>query len=349
MCTDCPLYKTSPNTLWGSGNTPCNVMVVTDMPTTYEATKLQASNANKWFVRELNNVGIDLADCYFTYALKCNTLKKGKTELKACRHNLLKEIETVKPKVILALGSDALYSLTGKTTITKLRGEILYKDDIKILPTFHPNAILRAPEQVTVFRADLYYFKRLIDNDWDDLTGFNWRIVTSRQDRYDFYRKVYQSTCTAYDIETTELKNTDNGLLLMMGVATDEEVFLFPWEHPKVRRPDGFPEEQIQWYFDEAPQTTGQNTKFDNRWLRSRGIRTRTDFDTYLAHYAWNNTLPHGLKYNAKVEFGATNYDAGIEFNVDFPFKIMAKYCALDCYYTRRWVPLLQARLQGVS
>lgn len=347
MCTDCDLYKTSPLQITGSGPAPCDVMIITDAPTTYEIVELKPGATNKWLVRELDLIGLDITNVYFTYAVKCLAPKRTKAQLKACKPRLLNEIARVNPKYILTLGADALYTLTGKTAITKVRGEIINWEGKQILPVYHPAGVLYKPEDLPVFRADLYYFKRMVDGDWDDLQGFKWRIVTSREDREAFMRAVYTSKITAYDIETTSLKNTDENKLLMIGVATDTETYLFPWEHPAVKnKPKNFPEEIIQWYFEHASFTVAQNAKFDNRWLRTRGIDPHVDFDTYLAAYTLNNTLPHGLKYLAKVEFGAKNYDAGIEFNDDFPFKQMAQYCALDCYYTRKLYPILEGRLK---
>lgn len=347
MCTDCDLYKTSPRHITGSGTIPSNVMVITDAPTSYEVTELKPSATNKWLVRELELAGLNFSQVYFTYAVKCMAPKRTKAQIKACKPKLLDEIARVNPKYILTVGADALYALTGKTAVTKLRGEIIEWEGKQILPTYHPAGVIYKPEELPIFRADLYYFKRMVDGDWDRLTDFKWRVVTTKLDRQDFGDALATSRYTAYDIETTSLKDTDDGKLLMIGIATDDEVFIFPWEHPAVKsKPVGFPASYIQHYFKHASFTIAHNAKFDNRWLRTRGIVPRTDFDTFLAAYTLNNTLPHGLKYLAKVEFGAKNYDAGIEFNEDFPFTQMAKYCALDCYYTRKLYPILERRLE---
>ena len=347
-CTDCPLHAMSPNSgIEGAGSVPNNVMIIVDMPTMSEIQTYKIGNVNRWLGRELLNVGIDINKCYFTYAVKCYAGKLTKSDVKKCKHKLLEEIDKVKPKYILTLGSNALYALTGKTSLKKLRGEILELDGMKVLSTYHPSSVIRTPEELTVFRSDLYYFKRLVDNDWHPLTDFKWRVVRSKQDREDFRNAVLSSSASSYDVETTSLKDTDNGKLLMAGVATSKEVFIFPWEHPIVKRkPENFPRDDFNFYFANAVYTVGQNAKFDNRWLRTRGvINPHAIFDTYLAAYTLNNTLPHGLKYLAKVELGAKSYDTGIEFTEDFSFMKMAEYCALDCYYTLKLYPILYRRL----
>jgi DNA polymerase len=66
---------------------------------------------------------------------------------------LRKEIEMVKPTLIIALGNTALWALTGKSGITRWRGSMLHEDisgtKIRCLPTYHPAMILRQWE----FRA----------------------------------------------------------------------------------------------------------------------------------------------------------------------------------------------------
>ena len=347
-CTLCDACKSSPVVnIEGAGDTPNDVMIITDYPSFFEVTELKIGYSTRWLAEELASVGINLAEVYFTYALKCFVDSPTKAQLKACRQLLYNEIEQVQPKYILLLGGSALYSMFSKTAITKFRGEVLDYSGIKVLPTYHPNSVMRKPEELTVFRADLYYFKRMIDNSWDDLSKFKWRIVRGNKDIDTFVSAVKSSKLTSYDLETTGLKDTDTGKLLLLGVATKPEVFVFPWERPESTLTKRTLVELSNWYFEQSDKKVAQNGKFDNRWLRTRGVTPRTDFDTFLAAYTLNNTLPHGLKYLAKVEFGANNYDEGVEFTEDFPLEKQAEYCALDCYYTRKLAPILWRRLKN--
>lgn len=66
--------------------------------------------------------------------------------VKAGYESLLREIEEVKPNVIIALGNYAMWALTGQTAILKWRGSQLYTNvgpHTKVIPTIHPTAILR--------------------------------------------------------------------------------------------------------------------------------------------------------------------------------------------------------------
>ena len=71
-------------------------------------------------------------------------------EINACRPWLLAELDAIRPKVVLCLGASAAKSLLGSTfTLTRERGTLKstpYAE--RVIATFHPSAILRAPDDV---------------------------------------------------------------------------------------------------------------------------------------------------------------------------------------------------------
>jgi len=82
----------------------------------------------------------------------------NKAEIKACTKYLYKEIEQLKPELIVLLGSTALKTIFPSLgSITKVRGEICdYSEfNCKVLPTFHPAYILRSPFERSKFVNDL--------------------------------------------------------------------------------------------------------------------------------------------------------------------------------------------------
>jgi DNA polymerase len=107
----------------------------------------------------LAEAGLDRAQLYITNAVKHfkweprgkrRLHKKPATaEITACHVWLEREIDTVRPGVIVALGATALRSLTGSSTsIVKARGETLHHAaGARILATYHPSAILRAGDE----------------------------------------------------------------------------------------------------------------------------------------------------------------------------------------------------------
>lgn len=85
-------------------------------------------------------------------------------EVSACKPYLLQQIEMVNPEVIVALGSTSFHHLTGEyeTHISKVRGEVLQLGNAKLIPTFHPNFLLRNPSSKKDVFQDMLKVKSLL-------------------------------------------------------------------------------------------------------------------------------------------------------------------------------------------
>jgi len=86
-------------------------------------------------------------------------------EIKMCFPYLEKQIEIVKPKLIVSLGAPATTTLLGtKIGITELRGKFFkYNDDTFLLPTFHPAYLLRNPNKKREAWEDLKKVRKFLD------------------------------------------------------------------------------------------------------------------------------------------------------------------------------------------
>ncbi len=85
-------------------------------------------------------------------------------EMDTCLPYLVKQIELIKPKLILCLGlvaADGLLQL--KTSLTKMRGNVYEFNGIKVMVTYHPAALLRNPEWKRGCWEDVKEFRRLYD------------------------------------------------------------------------------------------------------------------------------------------------------------------------------------------
>jgi uracil-DNA glycosylase family 4 len=114
----------------------------------------------------MESIGLSRATVYIANIVKCHPMKNPKDpeshgndrppspeEMAACRGWLEAQIRAIKPKVIVTLGAvPARALLDDQTPITKLRGQWRTYDPgaglppIKLLPTFHPAALLRNPD-----------------------------------------------------------------------------------------------------------------------------------------------------------------------------------------------------------
>lgn len=86
-------------------------------------------------------------------------------EISACSSQwLFREIELVKPRLIVLLGDYALRGITGKTGISQYRGSPLYVDgiDCPLFPTWHPAALTYDRSKRESFRADFEQIVRIV-------------------------------------------------------------------------------------------------------------------------------------------------------------------------------------------
>lgn len=159
-CRGCELYKRGTQTVFGEGAKKSPVMLVGEAPGDREdlAGKPFVGPAGRLLDEALLAAGIERDDAYLTNAVKhFSWEERGKRRLhkkptwgqvQACRPWLQAEILTVAPKLIVCLGATAAQSLLGNDfRITKSRGQVLETEWAPFLvATYHPSAILRAPD-----------------------------------------------------------------------------------------------------------------------------------------------------------------------------------------------------------
>ena len=80
-----------------------------------------------------------------------------------CKSYLFKEIELVNPKIIVTLGEKPYHYLTNDTTpIKEVRGTLVHREKYTIIPTFHPNFLLKNPSLKKEVFEDLKKVKKLL-------------------------------------------------------------------------------------------------------------------------------------------------------------------------------------------
>jgi len=160
-CRGCPLYRHATQTVFGEGLLKARAMIVGEVPGDQEDRQGEpfVGPAGRVLDEALEQAGIRREDAYVTNAVKHFKFEeRGKrrlhkkpawSEIKACRPWLLAEIEVVRPEVIVCLGATAAQSLLGREfRITRQRGQwITPPGMVPVMATYHPSAILRAPEK----------------------------------------------------------------------------------------------------------------------------------------------------------------------------------------------------------
>jgi uracil-DNA glycosylase family protein len=160
-CQDCPLWANATQTVFGAGDPHARVMLVGEQPGDEEDKKGLpfVGPAGRLLDRALEAAGVDREHLYVTNAVKHFKWQlRGKRrlhktpaqrEVDACHQWLEREIETVKPQVIVALGATAARAVIGKDfRVSVMRGQFVESPLAPyVFATFHPSALLRLKEE----------------------------------------------------------------------------------------------------------------------------------------------------------------------------------------------------------
>jgi len=151
-CHLCELSKTRQNVVFGEGNTNADLMFVGEGPGANEdaSGKPFVGRAGELLTKMIENVlHIQRANVYIANIVKCRPPQNrapNPKEALTCRPYLLKQIELIKPKLIVALGATAYHYLSNDDTpISKIRGHLLTEKNYTIIATYHPSYLLRNP------------------------------------------------------------------------------------------------------------------------------------------------------------------------------------------------------------
>ncbi|HFQ61505.1 MAG TPA: uracil-DNA glycosylase [Epsilonproteobacteria bacterium] len=168
-CHLCTLSKSRQKVVFGEGNPHATLMFVGDTPSSSDdgIGHIFTGRTGDLLTKMLENV-LELTrdDIYITNILKCRALDTqmpSAAHAHTCHPYLLKEIALIKPKFIITLGTLAYQYLTGDDSpIENVRGTLHQQDNYTIIPTYHPNHLLRNPSSKKEVFEDLLKIKDLI-------------------------------------------------------------------------------------------------------------------------------------------------------------------------------------------
>jgi len=152
-CKRCKLHSKRRTIVFGEGDEEAKLMVVGEGPGYDEDVQGRpfVGKAGQLLTRILQSVQIEREEVYITNVIKCRPPENRNPEpdeIERCYPFLLKQIETIRPKTICALGTFAAQTLLKTDAkITSLRGRSFDFYGIKIFPTYHPAYLLRNPER----------------------------------------------------------------------------------------------------------------------------------------------------------------------------------------------------------
>ncbi|MDX2059911.1 MAG: DNA polymerase [Gemmatimonadales bacterium] len=327
------------------GPIPARIMIVGEAPGADEESQGRpfVGSSGKELDRMLHEAGITRSECfvtnvcrvrpprndislYFAKAKKDRTLDhvqvRGKWVLPPIQEGLEKlkiEVGMVKPNLIIALGSTALWALTGIDGVMKWRGSMLHCDfapDVKVIPTVHPAAVLRQWELRALAVHDL---KRAAPfRDGRPYPKKRWETVVrpSFEKAYNVLRGLFELANQIPEFEISFDLETRHGHIACAGLswhidgkslhnqaisipfmcvenregywAADEEGILVYWiyrllTHPQVR-------------------VVGQNLLYDSQYTyRHWHFIPRVAQDTMISHHVTFLGLPKNLGFQASM------------------------------------------------
>ena len=169
-CTACGLYAGAKNPVPGEGNPHAGFVCVGEAPgaTEDETGRPFVGAAGQLLTKILAAINLSREDVFI-----CNVLKHrppgnrnpAPEEVKACSPYLLRQLELLQPRVILALGTFAAQTLLQTTTpIGKLRGQVHRYYGVPLIVTYHPAALLRNPSWKRPTWEDVQLARRVFDS-----------------------------------------------------------------------------------------------------------------------------------------------------------------------------------------
>ena len=168
-CTRCKLHLLGrTQVVFGVGNPDANLMFVGEAPGRDE--DLQGipfiGRAGQLLTKIIESIGLRREDVYIANVIKCRPPENRNPEpdeVNTCEPFLFQQIDTIKPKVIVALGKFAAQALLRTLDpISRLRGRVYDYRGAKLIPTFHPAYLLRNPSSKREVWEDMKLVRSLL-------------------------------------------------------------------------------------------------------------------------------------------------------------------------------------------
>jgi len=177
-CTKCILYKNRKNAVPGEGNWKNKIILIGEAPGFNEDEQGRpfVGRAGKLLEEFLDYIGKSREDVFITNVVKCrppNNRQPEQEEINICTSLYLdKQIDLIKPKLIVCLGNISANYIFKKfglnfESMNKEHGKVFQISNLliqtKIIATYHPAAILRNQDLMSIAKSDWRIIKECID------------------------------------------------------------------------------------------------------------------------------------------------------------------------------------------
>ncbi len=169
-CHLCALSKTRKHVVFGEGREDADIMFIGEGPGEMEDNTGRpfVGRAGQLLTKIIENVlEIRREEVYIANIVKCRPPANRvptPEEANLCKPYLMKQIELVNPRILVALGSTSYKYLTGdmQTPISRVRGEVVDFGGRRLIPTYHPSYLLRNPSAKKEVYKDMLKVKAML-------------------------------------------------------------------------------------------------------------------------------------------------------------------------------------------
>lgn len=171
-CTRCKLHRLGRRQIvFGVGDPGADLMFIGEAPGRDE--DIQGipfvGRAGQLLTKMIEAIGLTRDEVYIANVIKCRPPENRNPEpdeVATCEPFLFRQLDAIKPKVVVALGSVAVkVLLKSDAPISRLRGRVIDYRGAKLVPTFHPAFLLRSPDKKREAWEDLKKVRALLRGD----------------------------------------------------------------------------------------------------------------------------------------------------------------------------------------
>jgi len=159
-CELCPLAETRQNVVFGEGSGQAGIFLLGEAPGAKEDQigRPFVGRAGNILNRALDQSGLIREDVFITGSVKCRPPRNRNPhqgEIEACRAFLERQLTLLRPKIVICMGLVSIRNLLGlHSRLAEIRGRFFETPSFRVLPTYHPAAILRGTADASCLAED---------------------------------------------------------------------------------------------------------------------------------------------------------------------------------------------------
>lgn len=316
----------------GSSNSP--IMIIFDHATAKDAEKgaLLSGPAGPELKRMCKEAGLEFGLAYVTSVVKAfppkgkleawlpekkkditekHTLYKDKwvsPEVLEGIEFLWKEIEQVKPRVIVAMGAFALWLLTEKEGLKTYRGSILRYNDIVVIPTYPPSLIFAMWSQRAIAVQDLRRAAKALKGENIEAPNYQFQIRPTFKLAYDTLTTILNHLDQAFLILSVDIETRLGHIVCIAFSLSRQDAICIPLvDTEKGSYPYWLEQEEIELTFlmikiltHTNSRVIWQNGLYDAQYIyKAWHCIPNHHFDTMLGHHVCFTTMQKSLDFLA--------------------------------------------------